>query len=274
VTNEDLCHVPETNFELLRYLFSIENALRELIIERLALADGPLWYKRRMPGDVLEQCRKGLAYERSTKWTVLVLHHPIYYVDFPNLKKILLREDNWTQTFQSVFGRKDILEAMLTELEPVRNRVAHNRRTTDRDVTIAKSVLGKLVSAVSGERFSALLARAAACPDVYSYLSSLRGEIEDSCRRCESYESLGGLPIWNKVNSEWWFDGSYLGIDVEGVREYFVLMETYAALPRLRGTGHSIEQWVKGSGLTAAHARASAIVSTLLESGRQIPDGL
>jgi Swt1-like HEPN len=271
---KDSCHAPETNLELFRYIFSIENVLRELIIERLTLACGPLWYKRRMPGDVLEQCRKGLAYERSTKWTVLVLHHPIYYVDFPSLKKILLREDNWTEAFAEVFGRRDMLEAMLGELEPVRNRVAHNRRTTDQDVAIARSVLGKLVSAVTAERFSALLAKAATCPDVYGQLSSLRDEMEDSRQRCERCDSASTLQIWNDLQSEWWFDDTYLGLDLGKVREYFGLMKNYGDLPRVRGAGHNIERWVKDSGLAEAHALASRIMSSLLESGRQTPDGI
>ena len=114
--------------------------MREFVIESLEAACGPLWWKQRLPPDVLARNREALEYERNIKWCQLIPHHPIYYIEFPDLKKVIERTDNWRDAFEPVFGRRDIFISKLSELEPIRNRIAHNRKATKANLDTVESV--------------------------------------------------------------------------------------------------------------------------------------
>lgn len=47
--------VPNENIQIFNYLYRIENALRELIIKSLEAIDGPRWFKKRLPTDILKK---------------------------------------------------------------------------------------------------------------------------------------------------------------------------------------------------------------------------
>ena len=145
--------IPEENRAIYALLYSIEVGLREFVIEALEAKCGSQWWKERLPGDVLQSYKDGLIYERSIKWVHLVPHHPLYYIDFPDLKKIVQRADNWRDVFQSVFGREEVLVGTLTELEPIRNKVAHNRKVTEADVQVTQAAYDKIVAGIGRERF-------------------------------------------------------------------------------------------------------------------------
>jgi len=130
-------------------MYAIENGIRELIIELLSKLDGPLWYKHRLPSDVLEKYREGIELPRRTKSINLIPHHPIYYADFPDLRKIIERQDNWKDAFSTVFVRKDLISATLSELEPAHNALAHNRKLAEQDVILLEAASAKIASAVS-----------------------------------------------------------------------------------------------------------------------------
>ena len=91
--------VPEENLAIYKLLLIIEVGLREFLIEALEASCGSDWWKKRLPGDVLAAYRNGCRYERRIRWCQLVPHHPIYYVDFPDLKKVIQRSDNWKDVF-------------------------------------------------------------------------------------------------------------------------------------------------------------------------------
>ena len=83
--------VPKENIEIFCYLYRIETGLREFIIDSLNGLAGQRWYKTRLPSDVLVKYRKSRNSEKNIKWTQLIPHHPIYYLDFPDLRKIIER---------------------------------------------------------------------------------------------------------------------------------------------------------------------------------------
>jgi len=91
--------VPVDNVRVFRILYQIEVGLRELIIDSLESSYGPIWWKSRLPGDVLESYRKGLAAERAINWINIIPHHPIYYIDFPDLQKVITTNNNWSEVF-------------------------------------------------------------------------------------------------------------------------------------------------------------------------------
>jgi hypothetical protein len=259
--------VPEENIEIYCYLYGIETALRELVIESLRAVDGSHWYKKRLPGDVLEKYRKGIEFEKNIKWSQLVPHHPIYYIDFPDLKKIIEREDNWEDAFKPIFSRKEIVSSTFSELEVIRNKIAHNRKATTVDVKIARAAYEKLSECIGGNYFDQLSARCTCAMDISERLNELQGECKRTFRICKDCERLENVDVWGSIHDKWWFDESYLGHELEAITGYFGMIERHLALPRSRGSGHKIESWVKSSGIEEKYASAQIEFGAILASG-------
>jgi len=90
-------HVPETNQETFAYLYAIEVGLRELFVDVFENEGRSLW-KQRLPNDLLNKMRDARIDQRSTRWYRTVPHHPVYYLDFADLRKVIERSDNWGET--------------------------------------------------------------------------------------------------------------------------------------------------------------------------------
>lgn len=256
--------VPKENARIYSLLFNLETVLRELIIQTLDEIAGPRWYKTRLPGDIKDKYINGLKYEKSIKWSRLVPHHPIYYTDFPDLKKVIEKEDNWKDAFSKIFGRKELLVATLSEVEFIRNKIAHNRICTPNDLDIFVAAHSKIIEAVGETRSQKLIERLTTVEGLYSYLRKLSTEASNSLQSCLRFEKLFGLPVWGEMSSAWWFDDSYLGSPIDGVRDYFNLLEEYGKLERGRGQGYIIEKWVGDSHLSEKFEIANNELYTIL----------
>lgn len=241
--------LPAENVSIYGILYRIEVGLRELIIEALESKCGPRWWKQRLPGDVLGAFREGRRYEHGVTWSELVPHHPLYYVSFPDLRKVIERRDNWRDVFKPVFANKEVFVGTLKSLEPIRNKIAHNRKATQADLRIAEAAHSELSSAIGHENFRRLVSRCTKADDIAESLRRLRAEAELGLELCSQFEELGELETWNEVRGEWWFDPDYLGHETAAITEYFERLNTYRQLPRVRGSGHIIEDWVKGASL-------------------------
>jgi hypothetical protein len=147
-------HLRAKNVSAYEILFDIEVLLRELIARRLEAAHGPKWSKRGLPADIQPKVTSGIVYDRSVAWHKAVPHHPLYYVDFPDLKKIIINGTNWTTIFSGIFGQKLGTESSLTELELLRNKVAHNRFVTDADLQVLKGLHVRLISSISPQELN------------------------------------------------------------------------------------------------------------------------
>jgi hypothetical protein len=248
--------VPEENLSTYRLLFAIEVGLRELIIATLAAKCGAFWYKHRLPGDILAAYREGSNQQRRTKWLQLVPHHPIYYIDFPHLRVVIEQSDNWEDVFKEMFERKDVFVATLSELEPIRNAVAHNRKVSREDLRVVEAAYNKISAAIGNDRFLSLACRCTSAHDIPESLALLRQEADAAQTCCMSYRPLRPLRAWERVSEAWWFDEDYLGCDLAAITLYFEILERYQQLPRHRGSGHSIEAWVHASGIEARYADA------------------
>lgn len=259
--------VPKGNIEIYCYIYRIETALRELIIESLRAVDGSRWYKKRLPGDVLKKYREGIEFEKSLKWFQFVPLHPIYYIDFPDLKKIIEREDNWKDAFKRIFSRRDILISTLGELEFIRNKIAHNRKATSEDVEIVRGAYGKLSESIGENYFCELSIRCTCSVDIVERLSELQKECESTFCICNDCKQLERIDAWESISAEWWFDESYLGHKLEAIADYFGTINRYLALPRSRGSGHKIESWIKSSDIKEKYANAESESATILGSG-------
>jgi len=259
--------VPELNLSAYQILYSLEVGMREFIIDRLSAAFGPRWWKQ-LPPDVLKTCNEGRAYERTIAWARLIPHHPMYYVAFPDLKKVLEKTDNWRGAFGFELGRRDIIVATLSEVEPVRNAIAHNRLVSAADVSIVEGSYLKIAAAIGPERFAAYLATGASRADVLSVLAQLQHDLRTTYQACSACRELAEPPAWTAARAAWWFDPEYLGAPVDAVLGYFGAIEAYRRLPRHRGTGHQIEAWVQSVRLDTLQQQAAAQLAAMLAENR------
>lgn len=255
--------VPDENLAIYKLLYCIEVGIREFIIESLEAACGPLWWKHRLPPDVLAVYRNALEYERNIKWCQLISHHPIYYIEFPHLKKVIERADNWRDVFKPVFGRKEIFISKLSELEPIRNKIAHNRKATKENLDIVQRAYQAVANAIGEKRFDNLVSRCTLAEDLPSILSRLQTESERSFKSCKECKPLKRLEFWENAQSKWWFEETYLGCKLDAIKEYFLSLIAYSKLPRYRGCGYKIETWVRSNGLETKYIRANEEFSKL-----------
>lgn len=256
--------VPSENLTLYSILYEIEVGLREFIIEVLETKFGMRWWKERLPGDVLCNFRKAHQVEKKAKWSQLVPHHPLYYIDFPDLTKVITRKDNWALAFQGVFKSKEVLIGTLRELEPIRNKIAHNRKATETDLRIAKAAHGKVAAAIGVNNFRSYVARCTSAESLDQTFKHLRDEAATALNECLNYKPLGALARWRTTAESWWFDAQYLGNEVSAVYEYFDNLMEYEKLPREQGLGHIIEAWVKSQNLQEQCDKAMQELSDLI----------
>lgn len=114
-------------------LAALERGLRRLIEKRLS-ALTPDWWVSRTPSEVRREAeRRQSRNESSWPWLTPNPASPMDYVDFSDYRKIIEREDNWTETFRDVLLHREIVLGKLLELEPIRNSLAHNRELSEKE---------------------------------------------------------------------------------------------------------------------------------------------
>ena len=258
---------PDTNLDIFCRLFALETAIRELIIELLEKLAGPRWYKTRLGGDLLKKYQDGLRYVRNIRWTELIPHHPIYYLDFPDLIKVIERDDNWRDAFKSIFDDKALIQRLMRDLEGARNAVAHNRKASRTEKEVVEINSARISQIIGNSRFDNLTMRCTCIDDIGNTLGKLRGELSATQNLCRGIEQIVVPQVLIHLESQWWFDDSYLNVSLASVEHLSQLLAEYVKLPRHRGTGHLIESWIKEHELDDAFASAIATLSTLLERG-------
>ena len=246
-------NIPEENIIAYKYLYEIEIAHRELIIFCLQDLHGPKWYKSRLPGDVLEKYKKGIQYEHSINWSNFIPHHPIYYIDFSDLKKIILRRDNWDSAFKKIFKNKEIFSGSITEIEFIRNKIAHNRIISNNDLKILESSHTKFIQMIGRVKFNELISKCTIAVDLAEQLKELKIIAEQSFNAIIKYEVFAEMDKVIQITSLWWFEKDYLKYDLDNVNDYLKLLFEYCSFTRKRGMGHKIEKWVKKSRVQEIH---------------------
>jgi hypothetical protein len=261
--------VPKENIEIYNYIYRIEVGLRELIIEQLSAIEGPRWYKKRLPPDVLKKYCDGINEERKIKWTQLIPHHPIYYTDLDDLKKTIERKDNWENVFKGIFGsQKDILNNVFSEIECIRNKVAHNRKASKKDIAIVKTAYLKLSEIIGSIEFRTLVLRCTCAYDIFEQLRILQKESERVFNMCKEYKPIDNLDRWKSISNQWWFDESYLCLNINAIIDFFKTIEEYITLPRTRGSGYKIEFWVNNSIIIDKYKKAEIEFLNIIDNRR------
>jgi len=118
---------PNTHDQNSKILFELENSLRKHIVAKLKEAYCRDWWEKGVPDDVKHNAKK----RKETRLLPLYYpkreYHEIYYADFSDYTKIILRKDNWNAIFKPYFKNRELTAATLAELNPIRNDIAHSR---------------------------------------------------------------------------------------------------------------------------------------------------
>jgi hypothetical protein len=259
--------VPDQNLRTYSAIYSIEVALRELVIERFRQLDGYGWYKQRLPSDILAKYKEGRKRERNTPWTTFVHHDPLYYVDFSELARIMQTGKNWSDAFQRDFGRKDIFVASLQSLEEIRNKVAHNRKCTSADVRTVEAFFNGLNTALGENRMKELIMRCSNADDGESMLRALREEGRSCFENCTNCKALPERSVWTNAKRGNLLPILAISFDVVSIEAYHSLLDEYSSIPP-HWPGYSVERWNREKHLDEAFHLADAVINAMIEETR------
>lgn len=108
-------------------LYCFENAVRELIQNRLSDAD-PSWWDVLVPKKIRDSASSRLTDAQNNSWIEGLRVDLLGFVDFGGLSDIVI--NNWSE-FDDLIPSQHWLKQRLDELERARNFVAHHRMLTE-----------------------------------------------------------------------------------------------------------------------------------------------
>jgi len=109
-------------------LYRIENELRTFIERELRERYGDEWWEKGVPLNVRENAERNAARdEQAFRFSL------IYFTEFGDLKRIIMREENWHGIFKEYFKTLEGIVSRLGELEVIRHRIAHTRLLSNDD---------------------------------------------------------------------------------------------------------------------------------------------
>ncbi len=113
--------------------FCIENAVRELVSERMTDSKGSDWWSNGGASSDLKRKVEGRQEKEGVnRWHIRRGAQEIYYTDFGDLITII--RNNW-QAFEDLFPDQNWIVNRLTELEASRNIIAHSNTLDERELT-------------------------------------------------------------------------------------------------------------------------------------------
>ena len=110
--------------------FCLENAVRELILDRMLENHGSGWWAATVPSAVRERVTRRQEAEGQARWHISRGAGELSYTDFGDLKLII--QNNWTD-FADLFPDQNWITARLAELEASRNVIAHMNTLDERE---------------------------------------------------------------------------------------------------------------------------------------------
>ena len=126
----------------------LEEKLRKCLEGRLSSLT-PNWWIERVPPDIRKQAEiRKRKNEKLWPWYGKEDRPLHYYINFSEYQKIIIKKDNWREAFKPIFKDETITSAKLTELEPIRNDIAHNRKLTVRQFEHLKTYAMDLISCI------------------------------------------------------------------------------------------------------------------------------
>jgi hypothetical protein len=245
-------------------LLDLEIGLREIAINLMKRKYGPAWTKSKLPADVAEKAKKGKHEEKKARWLDRIDCHPLYYCDFPDLLKVIIRSDNWSDVFEAIFARKEIITGELQSIEPVRNKIAHHRPLTLRDIEKLRSAHAFIESCTADDaRPLAAYKEECTCTIIPRALERLRDQLEfvksSIVERVE-------IELDNIPSISWWLSDEVLDHDVSEITSAVRAASAYASeAPRGRGKGHHLDRWIAQHAPVHVFEKAISVISCILE---------
>ena len=111
--------------------YCLENAVRELISERLVEKFGADWWTEAASEPIKKKVAKRQESEEADRWHMQRGAHQVLYTDFGDL--LTLIRNNWPE-FADLFPDQNWIASRLTELEKSRNIIAHSNVLDEREV--------------------------------------------------------------------------------------------------------------------------------------------
>ncbi|WP_152976109.1 hypothetical protein [Ensifer adhaerens] len=254
----------QRNVDAYRLFFEIEIILRELITAKLKEKFGHKWQKQGLPEDVRKRVTEGLIYERGIGWDRRVAHTPLYYSDFPHLRKLIEMTQNWPM-FSGIFDSKSGTTVPLADLEVIRNNIAHVRYLSDAELSILNAAHTKIISSIPEAELEQCKESAGLHIPVVRHvtdLSLLFGEITKTMQLGAAFES-SDASLLNCI-SEWWFDSDYLGVSIDDCERFSGLCLEYIDIPRGIGQAVVRRNWVISKDAVSIGQRSVGILKELL----------
>lgn len=103
---------------------AFETGLRAFVADKLEAAQGPNWFKQRVPGDLIGRAKDRRREAMRAGEAGLPL---IHYIDLGDLITVIVRKDNWAELFEAVFDRPEPLRVDLERLTANRRPTMHSR---------------------------------------------------------------------------------------------------------------------------------------------------
>jgi hypothetical protein len=111
--------------------FCLENAVRELVGQRLSEKNGAEWWEKCATSGVKKQVDDRKSKEGKNRWHVERGAHELYYTNFGDLRALVV--NNW-DVFEDLFPDQNWICSRLDELEASRNIIAHSNVLDEREV--------------------------------------------------------------------------------------------------------------------------------------------
>ncbi|WP_147251539.1 Swt1 family HEPN domain-containing protein [Blastococcus sp. TBT05-19] len=111
--------------------FCLENAVRELINDRLSELHGAEWWDVKASSALRKKVEDRRDKEGANRWHVARGAHAIYYTDFGDLRSLL--QNNWPD-FEDLFPDQNWVLSRIGELELSRNVIAHSNTLDEREM--------------------------------------------------------------------------------------------------------------------------------------------
>jgi hypothetical protein len=105
-------------------IYCFENAIRQLIRERLEEEFGGSWWDDRVPAKIRTQAESRQKKDNENSWLEGQTGSGLLYIEFGQLADIIIA--NWS-CFEDVIPTQHWVKQRLDEIEQARNFIAHNR---------------------------------------------------------------------------------------------------------------------------------------------------
>jgi hypothetical protein len=247
--------VPESFRLASDYMYGIEIALRELIIEVMDAdpSHGRLWYLKLEPArDVVKKMREARTDQLRNRHIQFIAYHPIYYTDFPDLRKLFESRLVWPRFERYLWGKEAFL-GDLEKLEPIRNSIAHHRPVPHSTVEIIAPVWNMLKNRLGEEKIKLWVQRPTVVENIREKLNHINQEIHKTWEVISQKECQ--LPDILEVRdcvAAWWFTREYLLPDKEEIPEFDSILKYFNKLSEYnqnipfheRGYVIKIRKWV------------------------------